>query len=499
MDVHTRTRLPIVHLAAVIAAVTALGSFGTEARSGAAPAAGIAVTPVYAITGARIVTVSGAPIDKGTVVMRNGLIDAVGADVTAPADAVIVDGTGLTVYPGLIDMANSAVLEMPAPAAAPAPAPTAGRGGGRGGGQGNTQTWEDLERVKRALILHPDLIAAEYLRGEGPELTRLASAGITTALAVPPAGTFRGQSALVNVLAPPDDPEISTIADYRKGLTVVRSPVALHVGFNAGQGGGRGGGYPGSLLGYIAFVRQAFDDAKWQQEARAWAGRHTDAPRQVFEPALDAIAPALDRRLPVAFDAGSEREILRALAMAKEFNLDPIIVGGDEAAAVVADLKTAGARVIYTLNFPQAGGGGGRGGGGRGGGGGAETLAQVRARVNAPRGPAALEQAGVPYAFTSGGLQSEADFVRNAGRTVKEGNLPHDAALRALTLNAAKMAGADDRLGSIDAGKIANLVVTEGELLDGGRIRHVFIDGRPVTIDTTPAQQGGRGGRGGGR
>ena len=132
----------------------------------------------------------------------------------------------------------------------------------------------------------------------------------------------------------------------------------------------------------------------------------------------------------------------------------------------------------------------------RGGGGSEETLAAVRARVNAPRGPAALEKSGVPYAFTSGGLQNLGDFVRNAARIVKEGNLPADATLRALTVNAARMAGAADRLGAIEKGKIANLLVTEGDLFDNGRIRYVFIDGRPVDIDVPTTTSTGRG-RGG--
>jgi imidazolonepropionase-like amidohydrolase len=326
-------------------------------------------------------------------------------------------------------------------------------------------------------------------------MQRLAAAGITSVLAVPPSGVFRGQSALINVLAPADDPQVSNIGDYRRGLVVLRSPVALHVAF----GGGQGGGYPGSLLGYISFIRQSFYDAQWQRDARAYAEKHKDAPRPVFEPVLDAMVPALERRIPVAFEASEAREIRRALAIAKEFNLDPIVTGADDAAATADDLKAANARVIYTLNFSSGGGGGGgRGGGGRGGGG-EETLSAIRARVNAPKAPAALEKAGVPYAFTSGGLQNVGDFIRNAARVVKEGSLPADATLRALTVNAARLAGAADRLGTIEKGKIANLLVTEGDLFENGRIRHVFIDGRPVDIDVPVQQQGGRGGRGGGR
>ena len=265
----------------------------------------------------------------------------------------------MTVYPGLIDMANTSAVE-PAPAPAAAPPAAAGRvvaGAAEAAAAADPAGWEEQQRAKREQILKPGFAAADHVRIDGAEMQRLASAGITSVLAVPPSGTLRGQSALVNVLAPADDELISGMADYRTGITVVKSPVALHVGFGAGTGGGRGGGYPGSLLGYIAFVRQAFYDAQWQKDAHAWAERHKDQPRPVFEPELDALAPALDRRIPVAFDAEQQREIRRALAMAKEFNLTPIIVGAAEAAEAADDLKAANASVILTLNFPTAGGG----------------------------------------------------------------------------------------------------------------------------------------------
>src|SRR6185503_2809048 len=109
------------------------------------------------------------------------------------------------------------------------------------------------------------------------------------------------------------------------GYVVVKSPVAQHVTL-AGRGGGSG--YPGALLGVIAFVRQSFYDAQWQRDARAFSERHKDMPLPSFEPVLDALAPALAGSMPVVFDAAESREILRAMAMAKEFKLDPIIVGG---------------------------------------------------------------------------------------------------------------------------------------------------------------------------
>ena len=459
--------------------------------------------PRFAITNARIVTLAGAPIEKGTLVLRDGVIEDVGPSVATPADAVVIDGSGLAVYPGVIDMSNSTIVEGGIVAAAAndvAPVPT-GRGRGTTVATPDNITWADQEREARTRFLHPDVDASRIVISDGDLVRRLAAAGITSALAVPAQGIIRGQSALVNITAPPDPNEISALATYRRGSVVLRSGVAQHVVFatgrggGGGEGGGGGGGYPGALLGVIAFSRQAFLDAQWQKDARAFMDRHKDAAVGGFEPGLDALAPALDRKMPVAFEAIEEREIVRALAFAKEFNLDPIIVGGAEAANVLDELKAAKARVIVSTNF-QAIGAGGRGGfgGGRGGGEVDTPIRVTHMRQSAVRVAAALEKAGIPFAFTTGGLQNPVDFVRSVGRTVKEGGLSEDSALKALSVNAARLAGAGDRLGTIEKGKIANVIVTDGNLLESPRIRHVFVAGWPVDLEF-PTQGQGRGGR----
>lgn len=475
------------HFARLTAAIAALalgvGSFEIDAtpasERGRAPA-------LYAIRGARVMPVAGSAIDKGTVVMRDGVIVDVGANVTVPADAVVIDGAGLTVYPGLIDMANPAALESASADASAAVAAPAGGGGGAGrGGRGNapnTESYADLERAKRLTILKPDFETSQVVRYEGPELTRLASAGITSVLAVPANGLLRGQSALINVAAPAASPEVSSVGGDRRGLVIVKAPVAQHVAFLAGRGGGgnpAANAYPGSLLGVIAFIRQSFYDAEWQRDARGYYDRHKDSARPAFEPTLDALTPALEGKMPVAFDASEEREILRALELAKEFKLDPIIIGGLEASTVVDDLKSAKARVIYSVNFQSVGR---AGGGGRGGPGADIAIRTLHMTQNAPKVPAALDKAGVMFAFASEGQATPADFVRNVARTVKEGGLTPEAALRGLTSNAAKIAGVGDRLGTIEKGKIANLLVTEGDLFDSGKVRYVLVDGRAVTI-----------------
>jgi imidazolonepropionase-like amidohydrolase len=420
---------------------------------------------IYAITGARIVPVSGATIASGTVIIRNGLIDAVGASIQAPADAQVIEGKGLTVYPGLIDMSNATGVDLQVNRQPPA----------------DLRTTEEAERWKRNLIFTPAVRAADHLK-EAPELSRLANLGVTSVLSTPPGVIVKGQSALVNVTAPVDEPPIGNVGDYRTGIQVVRTPVALHIE----MGGAGGGGYPASLMGVISFVRQSFLDAQRQQLVAQRAAK-TAGIRPPFDPALYALQPALEGTLPVIFEANAAREILRALDMAAEFKLTPVISSAREADEVTAELKARNVRVIYNLNFPTR----------------SRALAPdadesidvLRARANAPKVPAALEKAGITFAFSATGLREPRDFVRNAARAVRAGLSP-DAALRALTLDAAKIAGADARVGSIDKGKIANLVITDGDLFEEAtKVKHVFVDGRMLVVEDTPAPAG-RGGRG---
>ena len=400
----------------------------------------------YAITGARIVPVSAAPIDNGTIVFTDGVITAVGGAVTVPAGAITVAGKGLTVYPGLIDMGSAAGLEPPAIPRAE-----------------NPQTTEEVERVKRETLLRAHLRAADHMNPAAVALNKAAVAGITAMLATPGSDGIRGQSALVFTALGADVPQIGGLADDRRGPLVIRPVVALHVGTADRPAGGDA--HPNSLMGLIAFNRQAFLDAQWYQQAR---------PRP-HSAALEAMGPALAGRLPVAFRASTAPEILRALEMAKAFKLDPIITAARQVDTVTAELKAANARVIYSLNFPtrpvslapDAD----------------EPLSVLRDRANAPKSPAALDKAGVLFAFESNGLVEAKDFLKNAQKTVA-GGLSKESALKALTLNAATIAGAADRLGSLDRGKIANIVVTDGDLFEEKTaIKHVFVNGRSVKLN----------------
>ena len=421
----------------------------------------------YAIQGARIVPVSGPAVDNGTIVVRDGIITAVGANIPVPGGAQLVSGKGLTVYPGLIDMGTTTGLDMPAVPRAE-----------------NPRTTEDVERVKADYLLRAQFRTADYVNPNAAALARVAAAGITSVLATPSGDAIRGQSALVNTVLPADEPQIGAVADERKRAMVVRTPVALHVTFSERPAGGNA--YPNSLMGVIAFVRQSFLDAQHYAllEKRGSTTKQATL-RAIYEPAFEAMQPALNGRQPVAFRGQSAREILRALDMAKSFKLDPIITDGREADQVTTDLKAANARVIFSLNFPTK----------------PETLAPdadeplrtLRMRANTPKVPAALDKAGVIFAFESAGLSEPKDFIKNAAKVVQQG-LSREEAVKALTLDAATIAGAADRLGSLEVGKIANLLVTEGDLFDEKMtIKHVFVDGRPVNLDIPNPRSNRRG------
>lgn len=411
---------------------------------------------VYAITNAKIITVAGPAIDRGTVVVRNGVITGVGATVQVPGDARVIDGNGLTVYPGLID-ANSS-LGLAGDAAAAAAAAAAGRGGrgaGRGAAPAQAGTPTGAPNSLHPIGLQPELTAVDLVHPDPEAFAGPQSAGITAVQSAPATGIFRGLAAVVN------------LGGSSAQAMIVKAPVAEHIGFTPQ----RGGGYPNSLLGVFSALRQMLLDAQhYGAEQAAYAKNPRGMHRPEIDPSLDALQPVLARQMPVVMEASSQREIERALDLAKEFNIRPIIAGGEEADKVAARLKAENVPVLISLNFPrrpQASPDADP-----------EPIRVLRARVDAPKLAGKLAQAGVKFAFEDGGLTNWADFLANAGRT-SEGGLSAEQTIRALTLSPAEILGVSDRLGTIETGKIANLTITRGDLFTG-HVTQVFVDGTPI-------------------
>lgn len=434
----------------------------------AAPAGSqTAVPSTYAITNARILPVSGPAIERGTIVIRNGLIAAVGATVAVPGDARVIDGSGYTVYPGFIDAFGS--LGVPSQGGG-------GGGAGRGGGGGGAgaQSAQGAPNSNYPPGLQPEVSVVSLLDITPDAFTGANSAGFTAALTASPTGIFRGQSAIIS------------LGGTDVNALVIKPAVAQHIGFSAG----RGGGYPNSLLGVFSALRQQLLDAQHYRDIKAAYQRNPRGmARPEFDPSLEALQPVINGSQPVVMFASNKREIERALNIAKEFNLKPIIAGGAEAPEVTPLLKAQGAAVLLSLNFPR------------------RTSAPspdadpdpirvLRERVEAPKAPAKLIAAGVPFAFESGGT-SWSEVIANVNRAIDNG-LTADQALRALTLTPAQLLGVSDRLGTIETGKIAHLTISRGDLFNGtGRVTQLFVDGKPINIATTGAPAGRGAGPGG--
>lgn len=442
------SRLPVAALALLL--VTLSLNLNTNAQRSA--------TDTYAITNARLVTVSGPVIERGTVVIRNGLIAAAGANINAPPDARVIDGTGLTVYPGLIDSYTDLGLPEPSPSPSPAtglaaflplPSPSPR-------GPNSTQP----------LGLQPELMVEDVIRTGGTEIESSRSIGITTALTMPRTGIWMGQSALINLSG--ETPQ----------QMIVRSPVAMHVGFTPLRGI-----YPGSLMGVFSTLRQMMLDAQRYRDSMAIYERNPRGTRRPdTDRSLAALIPVVDGRMPVVMLANTEREINRALDLAAEFKLRLIIAGGREADRVADRLARQNVPVLLSLNLPkrmtpamaEAD---------------PEPLRVLRERVEAQQTAGKLAKAGVRFGFQSGSLTDIADLMINARRVIENGLQAADA-VRAFTIWPAQILGVESQLGSIEAGKIANLTVTRGDLFARDmRVSHVFIDGRPV--DLRPSVGGG--------
>jgi hypothetical protein len=442
--------------------------------------------PYFAIKGARIVPVSGPVIASGTIVIAKGVIQAVGANVTIPPEARVIDGTGLTIYPGLIDAGTDVGLGAPVVAAAGA----GGRGGGGGGGgRGAAGANVPLSMgPEDRPATTPWDYAADMVKTDDARIATWRGGGFTTGLVLPRNGFFPGQGAIV---------------DFGEGeradAMVVKTPVTLPISLNGGRGEYQG--FPSALMGEVSYVRQVFIDAQWYADAqKAYEAQPNGNQRPRYDRTDAVIAHVLADKQLVLWPGNTDVDIMRALRLAPTLGARWALTGAQQGYEVADAIAAAKVPVFININWPAAGqgGGGGRGGGGGFGGGGdqGDTLRTLRFRDRAPSTPAKLNALGVKFAFSSEGTGTPKDVLRNVAKSITAG-LPADVALRALTLGAAEILGVADRIGSIEPGKIANLVVTDGDIFaDATNVKWIFVDGKMYA--PPPAVEAPAGGRGGG-
>lgn len=409
----------------------------------------------FAITHARIVPVSGAVIENGTVVVAKGLIQAVGTSVTIPPEAWVIEGKGLTVYPGLIDAGTSVGL--------PEDGGSDGGGKGKGGpvvlgpeGRPGTSPWR---------------VVADEIKTDDKKIETWRSAGFTTTLTVPEGGIFPGQAAVLD------------LAGSRAGDYVVRVYATVPVSFKPVGGFF---GFPDSLMGTIAYVRQVNDDVTWYSQAEpAYEANPAKYERPSYDRTEVVLGEAAKRNEIVMLPANNSQQILRALRLANEWKIRAVLYGGQQGYEVADALAAKKVPVLVNLKWPERGKDADPDA--------EQTLRDLRFRDRAPGTPAALAKVGVKFGFYSGGLPGPKDILKAAKKAIDAG-LSSDAALRAFTLDTADILGLSDRMGSIAPGKIANLVVTDGDIFnEKTKVKHVFVDGRWFEIheEETPPEKPG--------
>jgi len=399
-------------------------------------------TGFHALVGARVVTAPGQVLDGATIVIRNGLIQRVGRNMQPPAGARVWDLDGLTIYPGFIDAhADLGMDAVP-----------------EGGDVGPTH-WNPQVRAWFSTTMN--------LQDDADRRAALRSQGFGTALVVPKQGIFRGTASVVN------------LGDTGVRDRVLRPDLAQAMGFQ--RSFQLGGAYPNSAMGTIALMKQTFMDADWY--VRAW-GAYEASGRAFLPPetsaALAALEDAVQGDQPIVFETGSEEEYLRAHKLAAEYGVDAWYRGSGQEYRILDVLRGRTDPLIIPLSFPDA----------------PNvndpesalnaSLADLRDWYLAPTSPAQLAGAGVRFAITSDGLSSLNEFLPNLRIAVARGLSTVDA-LAALTTTPAEWLGLENTHGTIQEGKVANLVVSEGDLFtEEATVRDVWVHGQAYGVTRSP-------------
>lgn len=394
----------------------------------AAAAAALACAPAaaqtIAITGGTVHPISGPPIQNGTVIIQNGRIAAVGAGIAVPAGATRIDATGKVVTPGLFESStNMALVEVEAV------------------GTTNDYRFQDDE----------DQVAAAFNVADGINprsmvipVTRIA--GVTTVVSRPAGGLISGQGLAFDLIG-------DRISEMQ-----IRDPIAMFASVteNEHQAGG------GTRGGMFMRLREVLEDARvWARNPQGFERGET---REFSISRLDmaALQPVLRGELRLVVEAHRASDIQTVLRIAEEYGLRLIIAGGTEGWMVAEDLRRANVPVLVKVlrNLP-------------------ESFESLGARYD---NAALLRRAGVQVAITTGETYKAFNIRQEAGNAVAYG-LPYDEALRAVTLYPAQIYGVADRYGSLEPGKVANVVVWDGDPLELlTNVEHVFIRGQEVPL-----------------
>lgn len=389
-------------------------------------------TPSYhALVGAKIVTAPGHVIEKGTIVLRDGVIVAVGPEVRTPAGAVVWDLAGKTIYPGFIDAYGEQAIESPRP---------------------TDGAWSGS--------VTPQLRTDAFYKPDAATNKKFRSQGFAVRVIAPSAGIVKGTSVA------------ATTGDDAPNFGIVRPQASLHLKLMPSRGGGERV-FPSSPMGAMTLVRQTFLDAKWYALAQEAYSKGGNTPRPETNESLAALNALVQQKLPIVVDAPDVLYFLRADAVGGEFDLPIVVRGSGSEYQRLEAVKDTGRAVIVPLDFPSP-----------------PSVNSPEAALTAPlerlmhwdlapENAGRLAAAGVKIALTTHGLKDVGGFW-SALRKATDRGLTADAALVALTTAPAELFGLGARYGTIAAGKSGSLVVADGDLFRNAKAKIIdtWVDGK---------------------
>ncbi len=396
----------------------------------------------WALTGATVWVTAEKSIENAVVLITDGKLTAVGAGITIPEHAQRIDLTGRTIYPGFIDAYHEQAVSSDRLT-------------------GTARYWNGQ--------VTPQLSVAD--QPATPEDTAaLRRQGFVPRLLAPDAGVIRGRSAVLSTSG--GDP----------AQTVLARDVAQHVLLTLSRRS-RSSGYPGSPMGAVALARQAILDAQWYRDAQAAIAADPTLPLPEVNDALVALQPVLNGAMPIFVTTSNEQFVQRADQFAAEFGLSLVVVGSGREYRRLQEIAQLRRPIILPLAFPRPP---------------SVTTPEAADNVTledllhwdlAPENPARVDAAGIRFAFTTNRLNSSSDFLKSLRKAVSRG-LSKTSALKALTHNAADLLGISSQLGSLEPGKLASMVITDGDLFaEQTKITETWIAGQRFQHETPPARQ----------
>jgi imidazolonepropionase-like amidohydrolase len=393
----------------------------------------------YAFTNATIVKDAQNTIKNGTMVIREGRIIAAGTSVPLPPDAITIDCSGKFIYPSFIDVYSD--YGITAPQRQP-------------GGFNFNAPAQLNSNVKGAYgwnqAIKADINAAALFNGDDSKAKPYREIGFGTVLTHQKDGIARGTGAVV------------TLANKKENLVIIKEKAAA---FYSMAKGSSTQSYPGSVMGSIALLRQTYMDAQWYKNKPAAEGLN-----------LSLQAWNDIQALPQIFEAGDKWSNLRADRIGDEFGVQYIIKGGGNEYQRINEMAATKASFILPLNFPQA----------------MDiedpndarfvSLADMKHWEMAPTNPGAFEKAGINFCLTPADLKDTKQFMANLRKAMENG-LSETKALEALTKNPATLLNMYNETGSLDAGKLANFIITNGPVFaEKTMVLHNWIQGEKYAI-----------------